>query len=393
MTFQREVEAVVGGALIHMAAKSALRKSKMVEKSVYLPKHNVHMHYLEREAVTPENNDHRNSGPLQLGACCRRLRTKDTTDNEEISTGDDHDDNMAGFVHSLEIPDEVRVLAPDQIGHGMDLDRVKKTPETYQHPTQLTLLESTSEWLDVVGVGSNTNAFGISMGGGIAYFLRAKRPDIIQKTVLVSPAIPYCVNHNYMDDFVKGEKNFMCFENRKDVKILFRDLSTGEENNDKRAKKDPVPTFFLEAVYRLNKNKAPDDHYREMLHGLLDKPEEGQELFDDDGNDVAKWIAAERDVDRESHRLVIWPDEDRIISYENGKHFFGDSVMPSSSKDDTKEEAAKTVGGNTRFVTITDAGHVFHADGTTILVIDWVLKEIRDYLIDFKADVGTEKSC
>jgi pimeloyl-ACP methyl ester carboxylesterase len=289
---------------------------------------------------------------------------------------------MAGFIHSLDIPDHVRILAPDQIGHGKDLERAKSHPDLYEHPTQLTLLESTSEFLDAVNVGSNTNAFGISLGGGLAYYLRLKRPDVIQKTVLVSPAIPFCINHTYMDDFVGGRKNFMCFEDRQDVKHLFRDLSTGQENNDKRLKKDPVPTFFLEAIYRANKKTAPEGHYRDMLHGLLvilnedhAKSSEGEE------KDMSKMMTAEQDIDKESQRLVLWPEEDRIVSYQNGKHFFEDSLIPGEENEIIKS------GGRTRFVSIPDCGHVFHADGTIILAIDWVRNEIRNFLIDLAPEM------
>ena len=403
MTLQRDVEAAVGGALLKMALNSALKKSKLVEKSIYLPKHDVHMHYLEREAISESDKQRKGLG---LGSCFHR-HDKSSAHTEATSFDTQKDvptiiichglsdsaKNMAGFIHSLDIPHHVRILAPDQIGHGKDLERAKLQPETYEHPTQLTMLDSTIEFLDAVKVGSNTNAFGISLGGGLAYYLRLQRPEVIQKTVLVSPAIPYCIDQQYMDDFVSGKKNFMCFENRQDVKHLFRDLSTGQENNDTRAKKDPVPTFFLEAIYRLNKNKAPEDHYREMLHGLLDKMEEahassrsnvGSDVDDDNSNkeddEVVKMFTADRDIDKQSPRLVLWPDQDRIISHENGKHFFQDSLIQAAAENN---ETANSGGGNTRFETVPDCGHVFHADGTAVLAIEWVRVEIRDYLMDF----------
>jgi hypothetical protein len=40
---------------------------------------------------------------------------------------------------------------------------------------------------------------------------------------------------------------------------------------------------------------------------------------------------SELDVDVESHRLVIWPEKDRIINYEAGKRFF--EVSSSDGKD------------------------------------------------------------
>jgi hypothetical protein len=48
------------------------------------------------------------------------------------------------------------------------------------------MLETTCEFLDVVGCGSNTSAFGISLGGGVLYYVAHARPDIIKRSVLVT---------------------------------------------------------------------------------------------------------------------------------------------------------------------------------------------------------------
>jgi pimeloyl-ACP methyl ester carboxylesterase len=278
-----------------------------------------------------------------------------------FSRGTESAENMAGFVHSLNIPKHVHIIVPDQFGHGMDLERARSQPEKYQHPTQSTLLESTCEFLDVLGVGNNVNCFGISLGGALAYYLRLKRPDMIQRTVLVSPSLEYCVHDGFIKDFVEGKKRHMCFEERNDVKYLFRDLSTGCHNNHKRKRKDPIPKFFLEAIYRKNTQKAPCGHYKGMLQRFIDNigkyhgNEEHQEMF-----------TAKKDVDTDSPRLVFWPDHDYICAYDKGKSFFSES-------------------SNTTFETITDCGHVFHGDGTMILLIDWVNDKIRDYLLDFSS--------
>jgi pimeloyl-ACP methyl ester carboxylesterase len=271
----------------------------------------------------------------------------------------DSAENMAGFIHSLNIPENIRIIVPDQFGHGKDLERAKLQPETYQHPTQSTLLESTCEFLDVLDVGSNVNCFGISLGGALAYYLRVKRPDKIKRTVLISPSLEYCIDNGFINDFVEGKKRHFCFEERADVKYLFRDLSTGCENSHKRKRKDPIPKFFLEAIYRTSAKNVPHGHYKGMLHGFIDEMgkrnenEENQNIFN-----------AQTDIDPGSPRLVLWPDHDYICDLDKGREFFSESE-------------------NTVFETIADCGHVFHADGTIILLIDWVQEKIRNCLIDF----------
>ena len=88
----------------------------------------------------------------------------------------------------------VRILCPEQMGHGRDIDnRLRADPDNYTLPTHHLMLESNSEFLDVVNCSSNTNSFGISLGGAAYYYLQHHRPDIIKRTVLVSPAILCCV--------------------------------------------------------------------------------------------------------------------------------------------------------------------------------------------------------
>jgi pimeloyl-ACP methyl ester carboxylesterase len=390
---QRQVEALVGGALLKLAVKQALKQSKLQQRKVFLPKHNVYMHYLER---LPSSNGTKKKTSKHGDA--ETASAEDSVAKNPTILEDQHPtiifchglsdcaENLAGFVDALKIPNHIRILIPDQFGHGKDLKRAKSDPDSYQHPTQLTILESMCEFLDAVNSGSNTNVFGVSLGGALAYYLRLKRPDVIQRTVLVSPALECCIDQEFIDDFVQGRKRHMCFEDRNDVKYLFRDLSTGRHNNDKRKRKDPIPKFFLEAVFRANAKNAPQGHFKGMLAGFIDniekdvgQAEEG-ESASSDTNDK-KMFSIKKDIDPHSHRLVLWPDHDYICNHDKGVDFFRDSVV-SSQKDETQFGRA----GNTVFETIPDCGHMFHADGTIIVGIDWVQEHIRNYLLDFRRE-------
>lgn len=364
----------MGGALLKLGTQDALRRSKLVQKRVYLPRSGLHMNYLEREA-----------SPAVRASTTAAGASADGNNGTAIDDGpptllfchglSDEARNMAAFVHSLSIPGHVRILVPDQVGHGADLERARSDPDSYGHPTPSSMLESTSEFLDAVGAGgSNCHAFGISLGGAIVYYLQHKRPDVVRKSVLVSPAIRSCIGGEFVDDFVEGRKRHMCYEGRRDVKVLFRDLST-----ESRRRKDPVPKFFLEAIYRDQKKRAPEGHYKDMLHILIGDVGGGKtcsnnregDSHDDangdddnsDGDDMGGDIFfADKDVDPNARRLVLWPDKDYICNHESGKRFFKDSPR-------------------TEFQTLSDCGHVFHSDGTFIL--DLVRGRVREYLLDF----------
>merc|ERR1712007_171057 len=107
------------------------------------------------------------------------------------------------------------------------------------------------------------------MGGALVYYLRLKRPDIIQRTVLVSPAITHCLDNVFITDVLEGRNKFIAFESREDLKLLLRDLSTGRNHTNERKKKDPIPRFFLESLYRMRREEAPEGYHKEMLHSFL----------------------------------------------------------------------------------------------------------------------------
>ena len=321
---QRKFEAVLGGALLKMASQSALKKSHLIRKTAVLPNmQGLKMNYLERPS---------REGNRRTVVFCHGMA--------------DEAKNLAAFISSLEIPSDVRILVPDALGHGEDLVRAKKNPEQFQQPTALSILESTVELLQVLNVES-CNVFGYSMGGVLAYFLRYKLPSVVHKTVLLSPSFESCLDSTFIDDFVQGRKNHWCFESRDDAKRLFRDLSVPH-----RRKNNPIPKFFLEAIWRLQVAQTPRGHYRTMLEGFLK----------DLGNDSE--LKAQEDIDLDSPRLVLWADHDFICNHEKGKAFFANS------------------SSHTTFETIPDCGHMFHSDGTFIL--DLVRPQVAAYLLDFE---------
>lgn len=136
-----------------------------------------------------------------------------------------------------------------------------------------------------------------------------------------------------------------------------RDLSTGRDDYT-REKWDPVPQFFLESVYRHSKRGVPAGHFRALMLNLL-------------ANTDSPFSSA-KDVDTDSNRLVVWPEKDRIINYEEGKRFFEVSLSGGGF-------ASKSP--NTVFESVEDCGHVFHSDGRSIT--DIIKPRVRDYLLNF----------
>lgn len=385
---QREVEAFVGLTLMSSVGRAAqnigLKKSKLIRKEAYLPKSDYTMHYLEREAIIEElstidegtgedddstttTNDEKNNNHLPTLIFCHGIGGQCT--------------DFVDFINKLKIPSNVRILIPEQAGHGKDIERAKlEGVANYIQPTHETMLESSSEWLDEVHAGDNCNIFGISMGGAVAYYLHHKRPDKIRRAVLVSPAIPECIDKDFIESILNGTNNFFCFESREDVKMLMRDLSTGRED-DTRTKKDPVPKFFYETIYRLDKKSGQEGHKRALLTNLLKGTgltHSGNiimngnnninnniidlDMEEEDGN--AKFRAV-TDIHEDATRLVMWPNKDQLINYERGKSFFEDS----------------TSKGDTQFETIPDCGHCFHENGAYIMKL--IRPRTREYLLEF----------
>ncbi|KAL9187589.1 hypothetical protein ACHAXT_001692 [Thalassiosira profunda] len=369
---QREVEALVGGALFKTVGaavqRRALKNSQLAPKQAYLPKCGYTMHYLERAAIPAihegKEGADANNTPTILFFHGISQRSED----------------FAAFVTSLDLDTHIRILVPEQSGHGRDIDRARERPDEYEHPTHETMLESTSEFLDVVEAGNNCNAFGISLGGAVCYYLHNHRPDVIKRSVLVSPAILACVDQNLLNGIQDRTNNFFCFENRDDVKYLMRDLSTGREDAE-RKKRDPVPKFFLEAIYRMSLEKAPEGHYQGLLSNLLKNAGltrsgtlgGGPIGHSGTAPTAINPFAASTDVDPDSHRLVIWPEKDCIINCEQGKRYFEVSTTESGGMASASE--------NTEFETVADCGHVFHADGRVIL--DIIRPRVRAYLMEF----------
>ena len=366
---KREIEALVGGALLKIAGEAvrnhALKKSKLVAKQVYLPKSDYTMYYHEREAAQDDGNI---------------VDKKDQPTLLFFHGISQKSEDYAGFIANLDLPPHIRVLAPEQMGHGRDIERARLDPENYVQPTHESMLATTSEFLDVVEVGSNTNAFGISLGGAACYYVAHKRPDIIKRTVLVSPAVLPCIDKDLLAGIQDGSNNFFCVESRDDVKVLMRDLSTGRDDHN-RAKKDPIPKFFYESVYRAKYKEAPEGHYKARLQSLLTNAglsHSGTLGYSPTQNGVESEVdtfnpfSAVKDIDQDKHRLVIWPEKDKIINCEQGKQFF----EVSESK-----EGYKSKSKNTEFETIPDCGHLFHADGKSIM--DIIQPRVREFLLDF----------
>jgi len=365
---KREIEAAVGGALLHTVGKvaesHALRKSRLVPKSALLPKCSYEFYYHEREAE-----------PIHG----KVVPKKDQPTLIFFHGISQKSEDFAPFINSLQVPPHVRILVPEQSAHGRDIQRARLDAQNYVQPTQFSMLESTVEFLDAVECGPNTNAFGISLGGGVCYYVAHARPDIIKRSVLVSPAIVPCVSRDLVRSIREGTNNFFCYESREDVKMLMRDLSTGRDDKSRR-KLDPVPTFFLESIYRYSQKVAPEGHNKAMLESLLASAgyDGSGELDPTQNNDINSAevdpFSALADIDPQARRLVIWPEKDQIINFQQGKEFFG-----------VKEEGDRKFTSNspeTEFVSIPDCGHVFDANGRGIF--DIIKPRVQDYMLDFE---------
>ena len=397
----RKVEARVGVPLADLLGKMELKTSKLVgPKTVHLPKSGIDMHYYEREAKIPNPHGFWDCYDIPTLIFFHGIGS--------------HGREFCSFLSKIKIPPTVRILVPEMIGHGEDLKRVQYMGlEFFQQPDGVTLLNAASEFLDVLEVDSNCNALGTSLGGALLYFLKKKRPDKIQKTVLVAPALPHFLEQSFLDGLINGKHRFLDFQSREDVKRLFRDiLWTNPERRRKNGwklgtKKNPFPPCAYEVIYRLALRDVPEGHFRALQDKLIaqhgrhmmdhsesatddetdDETETHKSVMNSNGalrsilrtakhdesakhfensNEETRLFQTTTDVDRKSPRLVLWPEEDQIINLEKGKAFFGPAIK------------ART----TTFRTIPECGHVFDAKGTNIY--DLIRPIVTDYLLDLR---------
>merc|ERR1712176_152014 len=368
---RRNLEATVGMPLLEFLGGIDMKSSGLVgPKQVYLPKCGVTMNYYEREAVAPVADDE-NTAPSSSSTTntptllfCRGIGS---------SAGE-----FPALIRLLKVPKNVRILVPEHIGHGTDLKRAKEDPDfDLKLPSRDLLVNSTSEFLDEVKVGTNCNALGTSLGGALLYYLKCKRPDVIQKTVLVCPALLNCLQDPFVDGIRDGTYNFLDFQSRDDVKRMFRThLWTGKKDGakkdgtKKRSKKDPIPKLFYEVLFRLNQRDVPEGHFRALQEKLLngDGPSTSNTGFDEaNGNDSTEEdksasFTATVDVDPDSDRLVVWGEEDQITSYDKGKVFFANSP-------------------HTTLRGIPNCGHTFASNGDSLYVL--VPPLVHDFVLDF----------
>mmetsp|Transcript_19759 Transcript_19759/g.55158 ORF Transcript_19759/g.55158 Transcript_19759/m.55158 type:complete len:172 (+) Transcript_19759:158-673(+) len=105
---------------------------------------------------------------------------------------------------------------------------------------------------------------------------------------------------------------------------------------------------------------------------------------DNDNNNDNNDFAVASDLDRNSPRLVICPEDDQLCDFTKTRRFFERSIVTSTSASASKSASTSphhSAPNGTIYKTIPDCGHVFHLDGR--LIYDVVSPIVRDYLIDF----------
>jgi len=338
-SLQRKVEAVIGGKVFKWGSKILVEEANLVQKEIEVGTKGLTVNYYERNLQELYGNASHSSSNASAPPQPTLLLCHGMTD-ESLS--------MAPMLLKVkkQIDPNWRVIIPDLIGHGKDLERANKVGvKNFDYPTPSDLVQSMDDFLTALKI-KECYAFGISLGGALVYYLQQKRPDVIKKSVLVSPAVEAVVDEMFINDFVQGRKNHFCFESRHDVKILMRDLSCPQRKHN-----NPVPKFFLEAVWQDRLSREPTGHFRTYFLNLLNHR----------GKDPEYW-GSPLDLAPELPRLVIWPQEDYIANHDKGKTFFSQS-------------------SNTVFHSLPDSGHLFLADRRTVL--EYAAPMMMDY---FKED-------
>lgn len=327
---QRSIEGVVGGALLQLATNRLIQKAGLIKKTQIIPSKlcggSVVMHYYERpSSITDKETGEASSSPPPTLLLCHGMGSESK--------------NLVALMIELakELPSEWRMIAPDVYGHGHDLDRVMdhyRRHEAFPYPAPEDLGDGVKDLLDALGITRNCYAYGASMGGCLVYHLQQRYPQLIVKSILISPALEVVVDDRFLESFRTGQKNHFCWESRADVEEFMIDLSCPQRQ------KNPIPRFLLEAIWQDRQTRAPPGHFRTLLDKMLrHRGEDPQRL------------GCAQDIDPTAQRLVLWPEDDYISNHGRGQRFFAESLKH-----------------NTVFRSIPDCGHLFHADGKTVLI-------------------------
>jgi pimeloyl-ACP methyl ester carboxylesterase len=314
----RQLEGLIGGLLLPYVSEKLLRKAEMIKRDIVLPS-GLTMHYYERlprqQSETSNTTTGSGQEPPTLILC------HGLTSEAKMST------KLVDLL-SQQLP-EWRMILPDMIGHGHDLERARS--DSFEYPTLPMLVQSTRGLLEALHI-TKCCAYGISQGGSLVYFLQQKHPQLVEKAILISPALEAVMDAQFLHEFIWQKKNHICVESREDVQELFHNLSCPQ-----RKVKDPVPAFLLEAVWQARKAREPPRHFRTFLNTLMEQ-----------GGKDPDWLGCSSDIFPTAHRLVIWPENDFICNHDKGKAFFSNSPA-------------------TTFHSFPDCGHLFHSNGKTIM--------------------------
>ena len=104
-----------------VAREIALKRSKLILKKVYLPQSGITMHYREQE-VLPHTSGGNNT-------------TNEKNNNTRILFFHGILDRFEDFTKVLvdmQIPTNIRILVPEQIGHGHDIEQDRSDPDNFK---------------------------------------------------------------------------------------------------------------------------------------------------------------------------------------------------------------------------------------------------------------------
>jgi pimeloyl-ACP methyl ester carboxylesterase len=194
------------------------------------------------------------------------------------------------------------------------------------------------------------------------YYLRAKNPKAVRKTVLYSPALPCVLADPFLEGLRRGAHEFLEYKDRQDVKSIFRTFLWVDPHG-KKPRKDPFPKLFYEVIYRIYKRDVPEGHYKALQNSLL----LGANYHPNSNSNAQDESVYASTIDRDTDcpRLVVWAEDDQICRAEKGQAFFG-----GNSK-------------NTTFQRLPACGHAFDANGKGVYEV--IAPLARDFLLDFES--------
>jgi pimeloyl-ACP methyl ester carboxylesterase len=219
--------------------------------------------------------------------------------------------NLLSLTDGLRTPADTRVVVVENYGQLMDAERVRahaREGRPFPRRNFWAQLSRLHELLtDGLGL-CRIDMIGYSMGGSLAYYLKAEHPELVDQTVLLSPSLYPVISSGFLSAWARNPKLMHAWETKAEVDHFFHTYLIPHAG-------ESFPPDLLQALVDFRTTDFPPNHIAAMFNatmeaGPLDTPER------------QRMQEAKVDHDQLAARLVVWASEDKVCDIRLARSFF-----------------------------------------------------------------------